>query len=354
MRVGPGSRLPLGETLQAALGPATVVRRQSSSPRSRVWLVEFGGAPAIVKQITGGSDAGERYARERTALRLARRVRPYVVPDVLGADPDARVLVLEYLTASTRRPAGAWMTDFATALARLHTATGPSDTGALPAWTAPGEADARSFTDLARGLDVPVPAGLARCLADLARRLDPAAGHALLHGDPCPDNAMPTSDGIRFVDLEQAALGRGLTELAYLRMGFPTCWCATSVPAPVLDEAEAAYRSTWRSITGTDPPGDLADACAGWLIRGDTLVERAHRGQSDQLARVTRQDWRWGTATARQRLAHRLAVVAAFGADHPELASVAEVSSDLRDRLLARWADIRPLPAAEGNPLGHG
>jgi len=128
------------------------------------------------------------------------------------------------------------------------------------------------------------------------------------------------------VDLEQAALGRGLTELAYLRMGFPTCWCATSVPAPVLDEAEAAYRSTWRSITGTDPPGDLADACAGWLIRGDTLVERAHR----------------------------LAVVAAFGADHPELASVAEVSSDLRDRLLARWADIRPLPAAEGNPLGHG
>jgi hypothetical protein len=122
----------------------------------------------------------------------------------------------------------------------------------------------------------------------------------------------------------------------------------------VLDEAEAAYRSTWRSITGTDPPGDLADACAGWLIRGDTLVERAHRGQSDQLARVTRQDWRWGTATARQRLAHRLAVVAAFGADHPELASVAEVSSDLRDRLLARWADIRPLPAAEGNPLGHG
>src|ERR1019366_2522483 len=213
------------------------------------------------------------------------------------------------LTASTRRPAGAWMTDFATALARLHTATGPSDTGALPAWTAPGEAAARSFTDLARGLDVPAPAGLARCLTDLARRLDPAAGHALLHGDPCPDNAMRTSDGIRFVDLEQAALGRGLTELAYLRMGFPTCWCATSVPAPVLDEAEAAYRSTWRSITGTDP-----------------LVERAPR----------------------------LAVVAAFGADHPELASVAEVSSDLRDRLLARWADIRPLPAAEGNPLGHG
>jgi hypothetical protein len=33
------------------------IRRLPSSPRSRVWLVEFDGAPAIVKQITGGPDA---------------------------------------------------------------------------------------------------------------------------------------------------------------------------------------------------------------------------------------------------------------------------------------------------------
>src|SRR6478752_2706068 len=87
MQLGP----PLGEALRAALGSPGVIRRLPSSPRSRVWLVEFGRSPAIVKQITGGSeaDAGARFAREVTALRLARRVRPAVVPDVLGTDPGA-------------------------------------------------------------------------------------------------------------------------------------------------------------------------------------------------------------------------------------------------------------------------
>ena len=352
MRVVRGSRLPLGEPLRAALGPATVVRRLSSSPRSRVWLAEFSGGPAIVKQITGGSDAGERYARERTALRLARRVRPYVVPDVLGADPDVRVLVLEHLAASTRRPVGDWMTDYATALARLHAATGPADVGALPAWTGPNQADARSFAELARSLGVPVPPGLTRSLDELVERLHPAGQYALLHGDPCPDNAAHTSEGIRFIDLEQAALGSGYAELAYLRIGFPTYWCATSVPEPVLGEAEGAYRSTWRSLTGAYPGGDLAAACAGWLIRGDGLVERARRGPSDQLARLPGQDWRWGTATARQRLLHRLTAIAALGADHPDLAQLSEVSAAMRDVILARWPSVGPLPVSRGNPLG--
>jgi hypothetical protein len=46
----------------------------------------------------------------------------------------------------------------------------------------------------------------------------------------------------------------------------------------VLRQAEAAYRSAWRARTGTDVSGDLAEACAGWLIWGDGLVERADRG----------------------------------------------------------------------------
>ena len=58
-----------------------------------MWLVEFGRSPAIVKQITVGSgaDADAPFAREVTALRLARRVRPAFVPDVLGTDPGGRV-----------------------------------------------------------------------------------------------------------------------------------------------------------------------------------------------------------------------------------------------------------------------
>jgi len=344
---------PLGEALRAALGPPAVLRRLSSSPRSRVWLAEFGGSPAIVKQIAGGADADLRYRREVTALRLARRVRPYVVPGLLGTDAEARALVLEYVAEGARRP-GDWMTDYATALARLHAATGAADAGALPSWAAPSRSDARAFTGLAARLGIHLPAGLAASLDGLVDRLDPDGQHALLHGDPCPGNAVQTRDGIVFFDLEQAALGAGYTELAYLRAAFPTCWCATSVPGPVLRQAEAAYRSAWRGLTGADPAGDLADACAGWLIRGDALVERAHRGQADQLARLPSGDWRWGTATARQRLLHRLTVVAALGADHPELAGLARVSSAMRDRILSSWPDLRELPVAEDDPLETG
>jgi hypothetical protein len=347
MRVEP----PLGEDLRAALGSPAVVRRLSSSPRSRVWLAEFDGSPAIIKQIAGGADASARFAREVAALRLAGRVRPFVVPGVLGTDPGGRVMVLEYLAELSQAPAPDWMTEYATALARLHAASGPDDAGALPAWTGPSQADARAFTRLAERLGVGVPAGLTASLDGLAERLNPAGHHALLHGDPCPGNAMRTASGIMFVDLEQAALGDGCAELAYLRIGFPTCWCAKSVPGPLLRQAEAAYRSTWRAVTGTEAGRDLADACAGWLIRGDALVERAHRGRADQLARLPEEDWRWGTATARERLLHRLAVVAALGADRPALAGLASVSSAMRERILALWPGLEELPVADDDPL---
>jgi fructosamine-3-kinase len=198
MRLGPTPGPPLGEALRAALGSPAVIRRLPSSPRSRVWLVEFGRSPAIVKQITGGSeaDAGARFAREVAALRLARRVRPAVVPDVLGTDPGGRVMVLEYLAETSRAPAPDWMIEYATALARLHSATGPDDVGVLPAWIGPGRADARAFISLAERLGVPVPASLTASLDCMVERLNAAGHHALLHGDPCPDNAMRTDSGI--------------------------------------------------------------------------------------------------------------------------------------------------------------
>jgi hypothetical protein len=41
-------------------------------------------------------------------------------------------MVLEYLAETSRAPAPDWMIEYATALARLHSATGPDDVGALP------------------------------------------------------------------------------------------------------------------------------------------------------------------------------------------------------------------------------
>jgi hypothetical protein len=122
------------------------------------------------------------------AVTCADVVGP-LVPDLLGADPGARVLVLEYLAEPGRRLAGDWMTDYAIALARLHAATGPGDADALPAWTRPGQADVRAFGALASRLDVPVPATLTGWLEELVERLKPIGAYALLMATPSSNRA---------------------------------------------------------------------------------------------------------------------------------------------------------------------
>ena len=339
--------MEIGAALGAELGEPVLIRQLDSSQRSRVWLAEFAGSPAVIKQVTGGPDAAERYHREVSALRLAAGARPAVVPELLGTDPDARLMVLEYLAADGPTADG-WHVDYASALARLH-ATGRG--AGLPEHTGPGPADVRAFLVLAARLGVAVPDDAGDELRRLLERLDASARDALLHGDPCPDNAVPTATGIRFVDLEQAALGSGAVELAYLSMGFPTCWCVASTPMVVLDEARAAYRATWRQVTGAEPGFDLTDACAGWVVTGDALVERARRHTIDHLGRLLRGDWQWGTVTARERLAYRLGVVAAAARNRADLGRVAWLCAAMRNRMRDRWPELAVPPAATGDPL---
>ncbi|MFJ2022696.1 aminoglycoside phosphotransferase family protein [Streptomyces sp. NPDC087897] len=348
------NRLPFDEALRSTVGTPESSRLLDSSPRSRVWRVRLADRSlVVVKQITdvgdAAADADTRFAREVAGLRLAGRATgPAVAPAVLATDAPARVMVLDHLDDLGRTDD--WMPGYAEALARLHALTGPADAGALPAWSGPTAADAESFLALARAFDVPVPPEVTDELASLLGRLDPTPHHALLHGDPCPGNDLRTGDGVRFVDFERAALGNGLLELAYFRIGFPTCWCAMSVTAAPLAEVEDVYRTTWRGLTGRDVPGDLADACAGWLIQGDALVERAHRGTADQFARLPVEDFAWGYVSARERLVHRLGVVAGLTRDHDRLHAVGRLSSTLAERLLARWPALRPLPAHGTRP----
>ncbi|WP_037915128.1 aminoglycoside phosphotransferase family protein [Actinacidiphila yeochonensis] len=340
------SEPPFGERLLAEVGTPRRVRLLDSSPRSHVWQAEVSGTRVVVKQLVDAPEADERYARETAGLSLAGRAEPPLVPKLLGVDPERRLLVLEHV--EHRRPGEDWVVGYATALARLHAvAVGPDSDAApvLPAWSGPTGADADAFLRLAHALGVEEPGGVRGELDDLVDRLGRGGGRSLLHGDPCPGNDLHTAEGVRFIDFEQAALGDGIVELAYLRVGFPTCWCATRPPRPLLDAAEAAYRTAWREATGTEAGGGLADACAGWLLRGDALVERALRGRADHFARVVDGDWRWGTATARQRLVHRLGVVSAMAEDAAALRAFGQLAAALRERLPAVWPRTRPLPA---------
>ncbi|MFF9978724.1 phosphotransferase [Streptomyces erythrochromogenes] len=348
------NRVPFNDVLSSSVGTPEHAELLDSSPRSRVWRVRLTDRRlVIVKQITDTGDTGAvadtRFARELAGLRLAGRAAgPAVAPALLATHPAARVMVLEHIDDLGRTDD--WMPGYAESLARLHALTGPADAGALPVASGPTAADAESFLKLAGALDVPVPPAVPDELAGLLERLDPTPHHALLHGDPCPGNDLRTADGVRFVDFERASLGNGLIELAYFRIGFPTCWCAMSVTAAPLTEVEDVYRTTWRGLTGKDVPGDLADACAGWLIQGDALVERAHRGTVDQFARVPAEDFEWGYVSARERLVHRLGVVADMTRDHDHLHAVGRLSSALAGRLLRRWSNLRPLPPHDARP----
>ncbi|WP_223205916.1 phosphotransferase family protein [Streptomyces xanthii] len=339
---------PFGEALRAELGVPVESVVLESSPRSRVWRVELeSGVPVVVKQLIAGPEAADRYAREVAALQIAGRAQVAVAPKALGVQPGQLVVVLEHL--EHRPPAEDWIVGYAESLAHLHATARASDAGgSLPRWSAPGEADVAAFLRLAGALEVPAGDEVAVELRALVERLEEAPGTALLHGDPCPGNDLHTPDGVRFIDFEQASLGSGLMELAYLRIGFPTCWCVTRASDALLARAESAYLSAWRDATGTDPAEDveaaLVDACAGWVLRGDALVQRAERGVTDQLARVVEEDWEWGTVTARRRLAHRLGVVAESACGQGPLKRTAELCGRMRAAALTRWPDLAPVP----------
>ncbi|MGQ0841113.1 phosphotransferase [Actinokineospora sp.] len=318
--------MPLPERLRAALGPPDRVERLPSSPGSAVWRVDLGGTAAVVKHLLG-ADADARFHREVTALTLAADVRPALVPQVLGSDAESRVVVLEHLAGAAGFPDPV---AYAERLARLHAVSAD-----LPAARSASAADVAAFLRLCAGVGLPSSAKAEAELLDLVARLSTGSRRSLLHGDPCPGNVLSVAGRVWFLDFEQAGSGDGLAELAYLRMGFPTCGLATVLPDPVITEAEAAYH---RAAPGS--PGSLTDHWVSWLLRGDALVQRIERRARDQFARLLVEDWSWGPTTARQRFTHRLGVVAGQARDtsiQDTLPHAGRLFTALHDRVVTRW-----------------
>lgn len=283
------------------------MERLKSGVRSRVWA----DGDRIVKQVVGDPAAFER---EITALRLAEHTG--VVPRVLEVDHEQRTVVLERLRSDP--PREDWVVDYARGLARLHMATGPEHAGLLPRQKIP---DPAPFLRFVRAMGVEIGGAEAELVFEDTGRYD------LLHGDPCAGNDMYTDQGARFVDLEGAALGDGLAEVVYLRIGFPTCATVTETPRELREAAEQAYFEE-RGFTAP-----LEDACVRWWVNGDALVQRAERDGTDHLAKVVDEDWFWYSTTARGRLMYRARVVASFTETHPETSALAR-------RLLERTGEV--------------
>ena len=64
----------------------------------------------------------------------------------------------------------------------------------------------------------------------------------------CPDNTMVTSRGVRFVDFEAGCVRDVALDAAYLRVPFPSCWCAYGLPVGMSEAMIAAWRAEVGSV----------------------------------------------------------------------------------------------------------
>lgn len=183
----------------------------------------------------------------------------------------------------------------------------------------------------------------AACLSEIEAVIDavgnPGPFLSYVHGDPCPDNVFWDGRELRLIDFEFGGLGHALTDAAYARMLFPSCWCANRVPRDVVSRMEVAYRT--ELINGCPAAQDdaifggaLTDVCGFWLVSS----------LSRSLAKAIEADRTWGIATIRQRVVARLEAFVATAEEFDRRPALRRVATRLLDALHAAWPELAPLP----------
>jgi len=167
----------------------------------------------------------------------------------------------------------------------------------------------------------------------------PGPFFSYVHGDPCPDNVFWNGDELRFIDFEFGGFGHALTDAAYGRILFPSCWCANRVPKTLVSKMETAYRT--ELVKGCPEAQDdrtfetaLVTACAFWLMK--TL--------SRHLGNALDADRTWGIATMRQRVLARLEAFTATAEEFDRLPALRGTAHSLLEKLRSAWLETPTLP----------
>lgn len=97
--------------------------------------------------------------------------------------------------------------------------------------------------------------------------------HVLGPGDTCPDNAVLTPGGVRFLDLEGAGVRHLAYEAAYAAEPFSTCWCVYT-PPPGLTRSMLSTFTTGADVhlpglsAAADWHRQVRVAVAAWVLSG--------------------------------------------------------------------------------------
>ncbi|HEY5848737.1 MAG TPA: phosphotransferase [Microlunatus sp.] len=268
----------------------------------------------VVKGYDAGR-AGEAWAREAAALTALAGL-PTGTPALVAATASPPVVVMEdlgpgdsvatALLAADPLAAEHAVVDWAEALADLHAATwnnvarfeaALSDLGGL---TPPNP---RAMPDVltdgvdrlrraAEPLGIEVSEQVTDEIVAIAARLDDEV-QVLSPFDACPDNNIRTATGLRLIDFEGATVAHPAWDVAYLRVPWPSCWCAWRMPDAVAERAQQAWQDrlhTGVAHRGVEPDRAAVDAAiqlaslvwclvtVGWFLPGALADRRAGGG----------------------------------------------------------------------------
>jgi hypothetical protein len=234
--------------------------------------------------------ASEGYAAEGAALSCMPHGVP--TPTLIAEDRGERLLVMsdvgdgfsvaDALLGADRGVAEAALGSWAEALAAVHGATvgvrasfeaGIAERQAgtsiavdpMPAWLG---AVPEALKTSSINVGVALPDGIDGELHEIGRLLNCASRGALSPGDTCPDNNVFASGRLNLVDYEEASYRHIAWDLAYLKVPWPSCWCAWGIPESVAAKALARYVSA-AQITALVPDGGAIEheidlALLGW------------------------------------------------------------------------------------------
>ena len=290
----------LDETLQAASGLIgerleVVGDAFPGSRRTLVLRVRSAGRFLVVKRYLG-AEGREAYAREASALTALAGFAG--TPGLVAESSTPRLVVMDDLGDGTHLAdallgpdadlAFTTLSGWAAALAGLHTA-GRDTREAFEAGVlarAASEPESRVEIDylpgqlataatewdrLAKALEVDVPEGTFDGLAGVPRRFRVDAS-SLSAADMCPDNNLVRVSGDPvLLDFEFAVWRPVAWDAAYLRVPWPTCWCAWSLEAAAAQMALDRWRESvglvWPAVLGAgfDHDLDLATEAWAWL-----------------------------------------------------------------------------------------
>ena len=320
--------------------------------------------PIIIKATRAADyDAGavnayevSGFVKEWAATRYLARHRAGhpVAPELLAYDLKQGVLVyndlgdglaslVEPLLHGTAQEAEQALTAYAEALAALHRATiGCRDNHSailregFPAAEVPPPAH-RWIENVVRVPHALLGGEFPENDTDLILQhlRQPGCWQALVHGDPCPDNVLFAADGRAvLIDFEFARPSHALFDAAYWRMGFPTCWCAGTIPTEVEHRIDRVYRIAMADAVpqaGDDKAFHRESAVidAAWLLGNLAWL----------LPDALTEDATWGRATNRSRIITYLqrAIRSAEAAD--VLPRLRMLASTWHDDLRCRWPD---------------